>query len=86
MPYEGFSRGVIPELARHRHEHGQARADYSAYREADKIMGTEEERPLEDLARAHEDIRDTELAEEELAEADAGLEAADNELEMADAS
>lgn len=86
MPYEGFSRGVIEELAPFRQEHGQERADFSAYRQADKSMGTDEQHHRDELAHEHEAIRDAELESEGLVEAAAAAVAVDHALEMADAS
>jgi hypothetical protein len=86
MPYEGFSRGIIPELGHYRHSHQQERADYSEFRAADKQYGAEDPRDRDELAEAHEEIHDTETADEGLAEAAAGAVAADHALDMVDAS
>jgi hypothetical protein len=42
MPYEGFSRGIIGDLATHRAHHGQDRADYKSFRDLDKAAEAEE--------------------------------------------
>jgi hypothetical protein len=42
MPYEGFSRGVCPEIAHHRSHHNQHRADNAHFRELDRQAAREE--------------------------------------------
>jgi hypothetical protein len=82
MPHEGFARGVLPDLARHRHDHQLERADYSAFRAADR----EDARHHEELADAREHMHDEAAASEGLAEAAAAVIVADQALDMADTS
>jgi len=42
MPYEGFSRGIVPEIAAHRAMHHVERADMSSFRSLDKQAAREE--------------------------------------------
>lgn len=42
MPYEGFSRGVCPEIAHYRAHHNQLRCDNSQFRELDRQAAREE--------------------------------------------
>ncbi|MBK6516028.1 MAG: hypothetical protein IPG04_18500 [Polyangiaceae bacterium] len=60
MPYEGWSRAVIPELASYREEHGQDRADFGFFRSADKQAEREAREAERDAAReAERDAVDT---------------------------
>lgn len=86
MPYEGFSRGVVDELDRHRREHDREKADYSAFRAADKQAGREEDARGHD-GEAHGEIRDAETGAEGLAVAAAAAAVAvDHTLDLVDAS
>ncbi|MGE0489869.1 MAG: hypothetical protein AB7S38_11745 [Vulcanimicrobiota bacterium] len=60
MPYEGFSRTLIPDLDEHRRHHGWERADYSAYKEADQAGDWVEEDEVEeaDFEEAASDMDD----------------------------
>ncbi|MBL8743337.1 MAG: hypothetical protein JNK04_19635 [Myxococcales bacterium] len=60
MPYEGFSRGVCPEIARHRAYYHQTRCDNSHFRELDR-QAAREERERERAAERAE--REAERAE-----------------------
>ncbi len=42
MPYEGFSRGICPEIAHHRAHHHQQRGDNAQFRELDRQAAREE--------------------------------------------
>ncbi|NUP13444.1 MAG: hypothetical protein HOW73_45985 [Polyangiaceae bacterium] len=51
MPYEGFSRVVVPDLARYRAQHEQDKADYGFFRSMDKQAAAEERAAAREAAR-----------------------------------
>ncbi len=79
MPYEGFSREVLPELDQHRASHGQEKADYSAFRELDKQGGGSDR-------EAHADEQQQQQQDTAEAAAAAAAIGAVDAMEMTDAS
>jgi hypothetical protein len=85
MPYEGFSRGVVREIAHHRAEHQQDRADYSAFRSADKQAPDADER-AEMMRAAMDEPQGMGTDESDLSEAAALGATADEGANVTDAS